>query len=193
MSLKSTRVFVAITALVSLVSISGHAQDVKSKVAQWRTSFDAFVKAIDEFPVGEVPFSTAEGTDLTGQRVSGDAAVMKRFGGTVEFEGVFQGIVTSSSPSAPQKRREKIDISMALPAGISPNTSWTLHLYPKAGSLKAWRALAPKTPIKFRAVVTGITMSHTFITGVDLRAYSILLEDGEVVRNRPSGGGRPRQ
>lgn len=193
MSLKSTRVFVAITALVSVGSISCYAQDVKSDAAQWRTSFDAFVKALDEFPPGEVPFSTAEGADLTGQRVSGDTAIMKRFGGTVEFDGVFQEIVTSNSSSAPQKKREKIDISMALPSGLSPDTSWTLHLYPKAGSLREWRALTPKTPVKFRAVVTGITRSHTFITGVDLRAYSILLEDGEIIHEDEKPRKRPRR
>lgn len=175
MSARSIRALVAITALISVVAVSCSAQTEKSDTAPWRRSYGAFVKAIDEFPVGSVPY-TAEGSELTGQRVSGNEAIMKRFGGSVEFEGVFEGIVPDNS----QKQGEKIDITMSLPSDLSANTSWTLHLYPKAGAIKAWRALKPKTPIKFRAIVTGITRNHTFISGVDLRAYSILLEDGEI-------------
>jgi hypothetical protein len=112
--------------------------------------------------------------------VSGDAAIMKRFGGKVEFEGVFQGIVTTEdSLGVPQKKSKKIDISVTWPTGLSSNSYQRLHLYPKASSLKAWRALKPKTSIKFRAVVTGITMYYPYIPNV--HAFSILLEDGEIV------------
>jgi hypothetical protein len=179
MSLKSTRVFLALTTLVSVVLTSRSIQAVESDAAQWRTSFDTFVKAIDEFPLADVPICKPDAGEFVGERVSSDAAIMKRFGGKVEFGGIFQGIVTVESP--PQHKREKIDSDLAWPAGLSSNTTWRLHLYPKAGSLKAWRALKPKTTIKFRAVVTGISMYHPWIPGANVRTISILLEDGKIV------------
>ena len=186
MSLKSSRVVVALIALVSIVSILGCTQAVKSDTAQKRTSFDTFTRDIEKFPLNDVPFSKVEVGELAGRRVSGDAAIMKRFGGQVEFDGSFQGILTGdfrlATPKEGEqiKKPEKIDITLAWPSGTSSNIYWKLHLYPKAGSLKSWRALKPKTSIKFRAVVTGITMYHPWIPGLE-RAYSILLEDGEIV------------
>ena len=160
--------------------LSGYTQAVKSDAEQARTSFDAFAKAIDKYSLSDVPFSKTHVGELIGERVSSDAAIMKRFGGRVEFEGVFYGVVTTEdSPGIPQKKSKKIDISMAWPTGLSSNSYRRLHLYPKAGSLKAWRALKPQTSIKFRAVVTGITMYYPYIPNV--HAFSILLEEGEIV------------
>ena len=180
MFLKSTRIFVAITSLLSLVSASRGAPDVESKTQQWCTSFDAFVKAIDEYPPNDVPYSKVEAGDVTGQRVGGDAPIMKRFGGKVEFEGTFDGVVTGESFLEPQKKIKKIDITVVWPSGLTTNGYWRLHLYPKANSLKAWSALKPKSTVKFRGVVTGITKYQPWIPGVE-RCISILIEEAEPV------------
>jgi hypothetical protein len=181
MRLKLTGVFVVMLSLVSAMLVSGCAQAVKSDAPQWRTSFDAFLKAIDELPLTEVPFCKIEAGEVTGQRVSSESAIMKRFGGKVEFEGTFQGIYTEERLLSPQQKREKIDISMAWPSGLGQNTYWKLHLYPKSGSLKEWRAIKPGATVKFRAVVTGITLYYPPLPGTHLHAFSILLEEGEIV------------
>jgi hypothetical protein len=180
MSLKASHVFVAITLLLRLVSISGETEADQSDTAPWRTSFDAFVKAIDVYPPNDVPYSKVEAGDVTGQRVSGDAPIMKRFGGKVEFEGTFDGVVTGESFLEPQKKIKKIDLTMAWPSGLTTNGYWRFHLYPKASTLKAWSALQPKSTVKFRGVVTGITKYQPWIPGVE-RCISILVEEGEPV------------
>lgn len=180
MLLKTTRILAAITLLLGLVSASGETEADKSDAAQLRTSLDTFLKAIDEYPRDDVPYSKVEAGDVTGARVSGDAPIMKRFGGKVEFEGTFDGVVTGESFLEPQKKIKKIDITMAWPSGLNPNGYWRLHLYPKADSLKAWSALKPKTTVKFRGVVTGITKYQPWIPGIGL-CISILVEEGEPV------------
>jgi hypothetical protein len=179
MFLKTTRIFGAIT-LLSLVSATAETEADKSDVAPWRTSFDAFVKAIDDYPPNDVPYSKVEVGDVTGARVSGDAPIMKRFGGKVEFEGTFDGVITGESFLEPQKKIKKIDLTVAWPSGLTTNGYWRLHLYPKAGSLKAWSALKPKTTAKFRGVVTGITKYRPWIPGIGL-CISILIEEAEPV------------
>ncbi|MCA1850754.1 MAG: hypothetical protein LC672_06825 [Acidobacteria bacterium] len=183
MLLKSIRVFIAITSLVSVVSLSGYTQDLSSDSSQWRTSFEAFAKAVDAVPLADVPWSKVEVGQLSGKRVSGERAIMRQFGGRVVFDGVFNGFITDAPQRDPQDKGQKIDISMAWPDGLDRNSKhWTLHLYPKASSLKAWRALKPKTPIKFSADVTGITKFYPAIYGVvHLHGMSILLEEGEIV------------
>jgi hypothetical protein len=180
MFLKSMPIFVGTALVLSFVSACGEPQADKSDAAPWRTSFDAFVKAIDEYPPNDVPYSKVEAGDVRGQRVSGDAPVMKRFGGKVEFEGTFEGVVTGESFLEPQKKIKKIDITMVWPSGLTTNGYFRLHLYPKANSLKAWSALKPKTTVKFGGVVTGITKYQPWIPGVE-RCISILVEEGEPV------------
>jgi hypothetical protein len=156
---------------------------VQSQEPQWRTSFDAFVKAIAAFPISEIPYVNPDPSDLTGLRVAGEQEIMKRYGGVVEFTGTFQKVSRDfDSRKAEPTNRERVEIEMLYPSVPGP-TNWTLLLYPKATSLKAWKALAPNTPIKFRAVVTGIARNHAWLSGVDLRWYSILLEDAELVPN----------
>lgn len=169
-------VFVATALLSSLVPAQGYTQNGKTDTASWRTSFAAFITAVDKVPLSEIPLSSSEG--IAGRRVSSGAAIMKRFGGEVEWEGLFQGIVTEELPS--RAKREKIDISMDRPSGLKGNTVWEFHLYPKAGSLRAWKRLAPKTPVKFRAVVTGITEFPTWLD-VHVHGVSILLEEVEIL------------
>lgn len=180
MFLKSTPIFVAITLLLGLVPIRGETAADKSDTAQSRASLDDFLKAIDEYPRNDIPYSKVEAGEVTGARVSGDTPIMKRFGGKVEFEGVFHGVVKGESFLEPQKKIDKIDISMEWPSGRNPDGNWKLHLYPKAGSLKAWKALKPKSTVKFRGVVTGITKFQPWIPGIGL-CFSILVEEGEIV------------
>ncbi len=80
------------------------------------------------------------------------------------------------SVRAEPTNRERVEIEMVYPSAPGP-TNWTLLLYPKATALSAWKAVAPNTPVKFRAIVTGIAGHRTFLTGVELRWYSILLEE----------------
>lgn len=173
-------VTVAGFAVATCVAASVHTQE------PWRTSFDAFVRAIAAFPINEIPYVTPEAgavRELQGLRVSGDRSVMKRYGGRVEFEGTFKAVTRDwNSALAKPREYERIDIEMAWPAIEGPNpTNWTIRIYPKARSLKNWKALKPDTAIRFGAVVTGIALHHTWIPGVDLRWYSILLEDAELV------------
>lgn len=181
MFLKSTPILVAITLLLGLVPTRGEtAADKSDTPAQSWTSLDDFLKAIDEYPRDDIPYSKVEVGDVTGARVGGDTRVMQRFGGKVEFEGVFHGVIKGESFLEPQKKIDKIDISMDWPSGRNPGGNWKLHLYPKAGSLKAWKALTPKSTVKFRGVVTGITKYQLWIPGIGL-SISILVEEGEPV------------
>lgn len=149
--------------------------------AAWRTSFDEFVRAIAAFPIQEIPDTNPNGADLTGLRVGPGEAVMKRFGGPVEFTGTFQGVSRDfDSVRARPTNRERVEIEMVYPAVPGP-TNWTLLLYPKATALGAWKAVAPQTLVRFRATVTGIARHRTFLSGVDLRWYSILLEEATMV------------
>jgi hypothetical protein len=177
MRLKSSFLFVSLVVLFGFALPSGSPQAAENDEAPWRTSFEAFAKAIDELPAADIPACKVEEGEDTGAPVSRDAAIMKRFGGTVEFSGIFQGVVTIESP--PQHKRQKIDIEMAWPPMQKSNRYGRLHLYPKRNSLKAWKALKPNTAIKFRAVVAGISRYEPWIPTVS--AISILLEDGEIV------------
>ncbi len=118
-----------------------------SRPPQKHTAFDAFFKAIEDFPLNEVPFSKVDVGELAGRRVSGEAAIMKRIGGQVEFDGTFQEVRTGSFHLATPKdgerikRTEKIEVAMKW-SGSTQSIDW--KLYPKAGSLRAWKALKPE-------------------------------------------------
>jgi hypothetical protein len=180
MTRSSIRGSIVAAALIGALSTSGYAQPADRDTTRWRTSFEAFVQAIEEFPPDDVSFSTAEEGEWTGKRVVADEPIMRRFGGEVEFDGVFEGLEADSPPMDPGEKREKLHVSMDWPAGLRPTTLWKVHLYPKASSLPAWRALEPKSPVRFRALVTGITVFTTFIPGVH-QGIAILLEDVEIV------------
>ena len=168
---------IAVALLGVLIAIGG-GQHANSNAAAWRTSLPAFLKAISEFPTADLPVATSIGSDV-GQRVGASQAIMKRFGGTVEFAATFDGVLTGEFLLSPERKRQKIDVSIDWPTDT--NTYWRLHLYPKASALKAWRALRPKTPVTFRAVVTGIAWFPTWIPASNVIGIVILLEDGEVV------------
>jgi len=172
------RILFALTfALVSAVASS--AEKAAENGAEWRTSFAAFAKAVDEFPRNDLPFCST-GESERGRKVSSDAPVMKRFGGAVEFEGNFEGIFTDTSLTGLPKR-EQIRMEMPWPKELSANGNYTLALYPKKGTLKTWRALETKSRVKFRAVVAGITRFEPWIPGSHVQGISILLEDAEIV------------
>lgn len=177
------RIYLATIVFAGAAAISAFAQDSSSRSVEWRKSFAAFVKAVDAVPRNDVPGCKVGVGHISGERVPAETAIMRRFGGRVEFEGVFLGVVTIEPPQNPQEKKQKIDISVTWPNGLSANTQWKLHLYPKAGSLRAWKALKPNTPIRFTALVTGINKFHPVIYGVPhLNGMSILLEDGEILR-----------
>lgn len=114
---------------------------------------------------------------------------MKRFGGSVEFEGTFLGVIRpdrlsgsnhGSVVGSPFSTREKIDIVMTWPEALRRSQS-RVHLYPKRSATAAWAALKPDTRIRFRASVTGITEFLLQLTGTELRGLSIVLEDAEPI------------
>ena len=173
----------ALTAIAGVASLSASSESPAGERDEWRKSYEAFVKAIDAFPREDIPGCKVEVGHLSGERAPAETAIMRRFGGRVEFDGVFEGVVTIEPPQAPQTKRQKIDISLKRPEGLSGNTEYKVHLYPKRNSLKAWQALKPNTPIRFSADITGITAFSPVIYGVPhLNGISILLEEGEIVR-----------
>ena len=160
-------------------SSGGNRLEAENENADWRRSFAAFVKALDSVPLTELPSTKTDVGQQLGERVERDAAIMKRFGGTVEFEGVFEGVKTVEFA---QEKLQKIDISMARPVELNGNTQPFLHLYPKRGSLAAWKALKPNTPVKFRGTVTGITWFQPVIYGVPhLHGLAIRVDAAEIV------------
>jgi hypothetical protein len=183
MRLRANRTGRAISVIASAVLICVLAPTRASDLPDWRKSYEAFVKAVDAFPRDDVPGCKVEVGHISGERAAAETAMMRRFGGPVEFEGVFQGVVTIEPPQSPQTKKQKVAVALSRPEGLSGNTEWKVHLYPKSGSLRAWKALKPNTRVRFTAVVTGITRFHPVIYGVPhLNGMSILLEDGEIVR-----------
>lgn len=173
------RLFFAIFALSSSWEVGNSLLAAETGSADWRRSFAALVKALNNVPLAELPTTKTHVGHQLGARVDSEAAIMKRFGGRVEFEGVFDSVKTVEFA---QEKHQKIEITVARPAEPSGNTETFLHLYPKRGSLPAWRALKPNSPIRFRGTVTGITWFHPVIYGVPhLYGLAIRVEDGEIV------------
>jgi hypothetical protein len=177
--LPKDRLFFALMAICSVSFVGNYVQAEQSENAAWRGSFAAFVSALDKVPLTELPSTKADVGHQLGDRVDSDATIMKRFGGPVEFEGIFEGVKTVEFA---QKKQQKIGISMARPVELDANTQAFLHLYPKTGSLSGWKAIKPNTPIKFRGTVTGITWFQPVIYGVPhLHGLAIRVEDAEIV------------
>lgn len=177
------RAFRAVTviACASGVLISAAIQAGQSDSAPWRTSFETFIRTIEQLPAAQIPRSTAEKGNVVARRVRPDDPIMKRFGGRVEFEGVFESVVEDWPGSAPEKTRPKIEMRMAWPKGGPPDIMWTLDVYPSSTSLRGWKALPPQTAIKFTAVVTAIAETDAWIPGANIRPAYIQLEGAEVV------------
>ena len=177
--LSRSHLFFAIFALSSLWDVGGPLLAAETESADWRRSFAALVKALDKVPLTEMPATKTHIGHQLGARVDSEAAIMKRFGGRVEFEGVFDSLKTVEFA---QKKHQKIEITMARPAELSGNTETFLHLYPKRGSLPAWREVKPNSALRFRGTVTGITWFQPVIYGVPhLHGLAIRVEDGEIV------------
>ncbi len=83
-------------------------------------------------------------SDLTyGGPVAGDWEVLRRFGGDVEWEAVFEGIEKGSA-ERPEKLKFKID-------GLLP----TIHAYPEPSSAEKWKQVAAGTSIRFHGTIEG--------------------------------------
>jgi hypothetical protein len=169
-----------LSAAFSAAALLAQAQTTPSDTPTWRTSLAAFVKEVERIPLEDVPSADVEAGERTGERASVKFLIMQRLGGPVEWEGKFLGMSTVNVPNSPWNGRQKIDLAMEWPSGDA-NSLWKLHLYPKADSLRAWRALTPNTRIRFRAVVTGITRYQSTLPVPHLRPRAVLLEEGELV------------
>ncbi|MDQ2920562.1 MAG: hypothetical protein M3R52_02945 [Acidobacteriota bacterium] len=160
----------------------------KPPTEEWQTSWIKFVQEVDAFrqqhqnESEQVPETTFQMT-LHGQRVPQSWGIMKRFGGTVEFEGTFKGI---KLPSEKEKLMEgqtvKLDLAMPtnFPKALENYGGALLHAYPKSSAVEAWQKTSIGASVRFRATVTGVAVFAMPIRG-GLFQYHVLMEDAELL------------
>jgi hypothetical protein len=137
----------------------------------WRTSWQAFSQAIDDYRKTEKEFPQASFQSLVkGQPVPETWAVMKTFTGQVTFEGTLKGFDEKNVMDG-QPFKLDLDLGQSLIA-------WK-HIYPKATSVDAWKAVQPGTMVKFRAAIKGVAGANPL---KDAFAYMVLLQDAEIVK-----------
>lgn len=138
----------------------------------WRTSWEAFGQAIDDYRKTAKEFPQASFQSLAkGQPVPETWAVMKVFTGQVTFEGTLKAL---DEKSVMDGMPFKLEFDFP---GKSP-VAWK-HIYPKATAIDAWKATKPGTQVKFRATVRGVAGMEPI---KDAFAYMVLLQDAEIVK-----------
>ena len=162
----------------TLSSASVWAQSGGAATEPWRSSWTRFVQAIEEWrSAGNVVPTASFDSLIKGDPVPLSLPVMKRFGGTVTFEGNFKGVITHAMMNGMQA---KLDLDLPDSKGTAADHKFEgmAHVYPAAGAIDNWKAVKAGTAVRFRAVVKGVAMMEPSPGKI---AYIVLLQDAQLV------------
>ena len=180
-----TFLMLAVPLVLTACSAKGKRTELRE---EWQTSWIKFVQEVSDFcqqhknESQQVPESTFQMISQ-GQRVPESWGIMKRFGAAVEFEGTFKGI---KLPSDKEKLMEgqTVKLDLAMPTNFTKDLEHyggaLLHVYPKTSAVAEWEKLSNGASVRFRAMVTGVSVFELPIRG-GLFQYHVLIEDAELL------------
>jgi hypothetical protein len=155
-------------------SAGAGAQSPATTTEAWRSSWSAFVQAVEQWRAAGNTVPTASFESLIkGDPMPPDLPAMKKFGGAVTFEGTFKAVGTYAMMSG---MTAKIQLDLPASKGKAADHAFEgmAHIYPATDAIGVWKAIPAGSVVKFRAVVKGVAAMEP---SPGRLAYIVLLQD----------------